>query len=728
MDRIGERSRINIRVTNMKSRQHDMEAAVWLLEQIAIEAGHDTDRSRVRRAVDEASALWTTEDGDRWWRWIADASRTLGLKSKVIDCTLEQLTQISRDGGQMIVSAGDQSRWAAIQSSNGRRYPVLSTADNHRKSLLSEKKLREFLGGAGRRDTIRCVVIEPNLGPAPVADDHHEVSPLSRFLAILRPEWPDIWLLIVFAVVTGILALATPLAVESLVNTVAFGRLLQPIVILALLLLAFLAFSAALQALKTYVVEIIQRRLFARVAADLAFRLPRVDIPSLDGVSGRELVNRFFEIVTLQKVSAQLLLDGISLVMGALIGMAVLAFYHPWLLGFDIVLLAMIGVTIFVLGRGAVSTSIKESKAKYAMASWLEDLIGCQNTFRLGGAAEFALAKADSLIYNYLNYRRAHFNILMRQVVFALGLEAVASTALLGLGGWLVVSGQLTLGQLVAAELIVTVIVGSFAKLGKHMEGYYDVMASVDKLGHLFDLKIEHQDGLVISPPNEPAEVSINGVCLQDWMGRTVVDHLHLKIEGGDRMMLQGPSGSGKSHLLDMLYGSRDPVAGHVTLNGFDPRDLRPDALRQQVALVRNIETFHGTIAENIHLERPDISIHAVREAIELVGLSETILEFPDGLETELTERGFPLTPNQARKLMIARAIVGRPSLLLVDGLVDSLPDDEGRKMTAMLADPLQNWTLVMVTNRSDLARLGNRIHMLRSSRKPSTQERINAG
>jgi ABC-type bacteriocin/lantibiotic exporter with double-glycine peptidase domain len=94
---------------------------------------------------------------------------------------------------------------------------------------------------------------------------------------------------------------------------------------------------------------------------------------------------------------------------------------------------------------------------------------------RYEGSAQFALERADHLIFDYLTARASHFRILMRQIVFALGMQAVASTVLLGLGGWLVISAQLTLGQLVAAELIVAVIVGSFAKLGKHMESFYDV-------------------------------------------------------------------------------------------------------------------------------------------------------------------------------------------------------------------------------------------------------------
>ena len=404
--------------------------------------------------------------------------------------------------------------------------------------------------------------------------------------------------MIVFALIIGLLTLATPIAVETLVNTVAFGKFLQPLVILSLMLLAFLAFSAALRALQTIVVEIIQRRLFARVAADIAYRLPRVKSEAMEGQYGRELVNRFFDVVIVQKVAAQLLLDGVAIVLGTMIGMAMLAFYHPWLLGFDLMLLLMIALIVFVLGRGAVKSSIKESKTKYKMAAWLQDVAGCPTAFRCKGSARYVLERTDHLTFDYLTTRAAHFRILMRQILFALGMQAVASTVLLGLGGWLVISGQLTLGQLVAAELIVAVIVGSFAKFGKHMESFYDLLASVDKLGVLFDLPLESQHGLSGLPADGGDEVELQDIGYRGASGQQILNGFSLTVRPGDRIAITGSAGSGKSTLLDLLFGLRTPTRGHINMMGVQLRELDPDALRRLVALVREIEVFEGSVAD----------------------------------------------------------------------------------------------------------------------------------
>ncbi|MCA9067278.1 MAG: ABC transporter ATP-binding protein, partial [Planctomycetaceae bacterium] len=521
---------------------------------------------------------------------------------------------------------------------------------------------------------------------------------------ILSPEWPDIWIVIVFAFVVGLLTLASPIAVESLVNTVAFGRFWQPVVVLAIILFTFLGFSAAIRALQTYVVELVQQRLFARVASDLSYRLPRTRIEKTEQHFMPELVNRFFDVVTVQKVSAQLLLDGVALALSTVIGMTVLAFYHPWLFGFDMFLLASLTFLIMVLGRGAIQSAIKESKTKYSMASWLEDVARCPVTFRSDGGIDFAMERADHLISDYLSARQKHFRVLMRQILFALGLQAVASTVLLGLGGWLVISGELTLGQLVAAELIVTVIVGGFAKLGKHLESVYDLLASIDKLGGLFDLPRERDDGLLVLSENSPLAVDVQNVSYRRATGQSALPTLSFHVPAGGSLSLVGPSGSGKSTMLDLLFALRNPTSGHLMIGGFDPGDIRPDFLRQRVTLVRGLEVFQGTIAENVHLHRPEVSAKQVRDALEQVGLLEAVLLLDDSLETTLHSDGAPLSENQTRLLSLARAIAGQPRLLLVDGVLDALSDEELSPLLNHLTHPDSPWTLILATGREEIA------------------------
>ena len=679
----------------------DLVSAAWIFEQIALRDGLHADRSKIRRAVDQASQTYLGAAEGGWWRWIVETGQSLGRNCRVIDGELEQIVQLAHNGMVVILRAKDGSVWHLL-TVNGRRLSFATPGAEPASQVVSVSRVEKQLRQEGFEGTLRCVVVESSLtSQISALLETGEKKPHQRLLSLLRAESRDVWVVIIFALVSGLLTMTTPLAVEALVNTVAFGRFLQPVIVLSLMLLAFLIFQAAMKAVQTFVVEIIQRRLFARVAADLSFRLPRTRVEALDEKYAPELVNRFFDIVVVQKISAQLLLDGISLVLSIAVGMVVLAFYHPYLLAFDIVLVLAILFTMFVLGYGAVKTSIKESKTKYAMAAWLEDLARCRTTFRYNGAAEFALERSDQLIYDYLTARKKHFRVLMRQIIFMLLLQALASTGLLAIGGWLVISGELSLGQLVAAELIVAVVVGSLAKLGKHIESFYDLMASVDKLGSLFALPIDRTDGLL--KMGSGTGIVAKDVCYSLPDGRDVLKDFSLTIKSGQKVAITGPSGCGKSLFFDILFGLREPVSGVVMVNSIDPRDMRPDVLRRHVALAREIEIFDGTIAENVHLERPDVSISDVRVALEISGLLPSIQQHPQGLDTHLTSSGGPLTTSQLRQLMVARAIAGTPDVVLLDEILDTMSDDGSAQILQRMIKADTPWTILLVTSREKL-------------------------
>jgi len=694
-------------------RQQQAKDALRILEEFSKAAQHPFDRILAGRALAEAERAIPGEGVMTWARRLVEVGESMDLRVQSLECTLPEALAFVRQG-MPVATAVEQPdgslRWVSVCEVRGRRVRLSDLASAASDAWVSQRALRRCLGGVAPADRRPWLVGQPALacelasGQPHGHGDSHSVSPLGRLWGLILPERKDLWVIVVFSIIDGVLMLATPIAVEALVNTVAFGRYLQPIVVLAILLFTFLTFAAALRALLSYVVEILQRRLFVRLVADLAYRLPRVRSPAFDGVYAPELVNRFFEIATVQKVASSLLLDAVSIVLQTFVGMAVLAFYHPYLLGFDMVLLMLIAFITFGLGRGAVKTAVKESKAKYAVGEWLEELVRHPTAFKMHSGNQFALDRSDRLTVAYLDARKKHYRIILRQLLFALGLQALVATALLGLGGWLVIQGQLTLGQLVAAELIVTVIVGSFAKMGKHLESFYDLLASIDKLGHLFDLPTERHDKLFHLQAGAPAAVTVRQVSYgyggHEGHGQEVLHDVSFEIRPGESVALTGPSGSGKSTLIDLLSGLRQPASGHLELDGIDLRELRPDSLREHLAVSRAIEVFHGTIDENVHLNRPNTTAQDVREALAAVGLLDEILRLPDGLNTTLQTDGAPLSTVQALRLMLARAIADRPRLLLIDGTLDALPDSLLRALIPNLVGPGRPWTVVIATGR----------------------------
>lgn len=556
--------------------------------------------------------------------------------------------------------------------------------------------------------------ILPNLTPVPhdfngsheSHDEARPISPLARLWDLLKKERRDLVLVVIYAIGVGIFSLATPLTAMAVVNTAAMATLVQQLIVFCLILFVCLGFGSFIRALKTIVVEYLQQRIFVRVVGDLANRLPRVDVRAFDREHGPELVNRFFDVLTVQKAGAVLLLDGVSILLQTSIGLLLLAVYHQLLLGFDLLLIAGLFVLIFILGRGGVATSIRESRTKYEVAGWLEELARHPIAFKLAGGDSLAIERADALTSEYLHARQNHFQIVFRQFCFALGLQVIASTTLLGLGGFLVIQQQLTLGQLVAAEIVVTMVVASFIKLGKQLESYYDLLAASDKLGHLIDLPLEASGSNNLPANSRPASLVARQISFRydDPGAQPVLEKFDLSIAPGERVALMGPNGAGKSTLIDMVFGMRRPTLGRIEIDGCDVRDLSLGSLRREAVLVRGVEVFEGSVFENVCLGRPELGVAEAREALQAVGLLEAVLSLPEGLSTALGTGGRTFSYGQLKRLMLARAIVGRPRLLMLDEALDDADPSIREMVLGAVLGPNRPWTVLVATHDREVA------------------------
>jgi ABC-type bacteriocin/lantibiotic exporter with double-glycine peptidase domain len=530
----------------------------------------------------------------------------------------------------------------------------------------------------------------------------HHPTPYERTRALMHLERDDLWVVVIYAVAVGLFTLATPVAVQSLVSSVAFGTLLQPIVVLSLLLLAALGSQAVLTALQGRVVESLQQRVFVRTALDLAWRLPRVKPEAAEAGFGPESVNRFFEVVTLQKTGSVLLTDGIAALLQIAIGLLVLAFYHPALLVFDLVLVVLVFLLVWAPSKRGLATAIDESYAKYEVAAWLEQLARPGSVFRARAGAAFAAERVDALTRRYLNARGAHFRVLFGQTIGALGLQVLASAALLGLGGWLVVQRELTLGQLIAAELIVAAVTSSVAKLGKLLDSAYDLGTAVEKLGHLLDLEIEDPDRSESVPGQGAVRVEV--LSATDGAG---APPLSFAVKAGDRVSIGGAHGH---RLAEWLAGLRLPARGTVSFNGVETSRARGPALREHIAWVQRGDLFEGTVLENVTAGRETITALEARAALERVGLLDELRALPEGIDTHLFHNGTPLSPSQLTRLLVARAIASTPRLIVVDEPLEGLPRDHRARCVQALARDNTPWTLVALVDdpRCALARACN--------------------
>jgi putative ABC transport system ATP-binding protein len=564
---------------------------------------------------------------------------------------------------------------------------------------LPWRKLKTYLGSLPD-DSIFCLL----LSGGSVTSEPVHLSPRQHLLRLMRTEKTDIGIIIIYSIVTGLFSLVIPVTIQALVNNVAFGALMQPIVILTGLVFGSLCFLALLRTLRLNLVEIIQQRLFIRVAADLSERVLQVQLPFFSARHhGPEFLNRFFDVLTLQKASALLLTDGLAILLQTLTGMLLLAIYHPLLLGFALALLVAILVILFILGIGGEYTAIKESKMKYAVAAWLEEISSHQTPFRSHAGHRYARQRTDQMLRDYLKARKSHFQVIQRQYVGTYLLQAVASAALLGLGGWLVIERQLSIGQLVAAELVVANLLDGFAKFGKHLETYYDLLAALDKLAHLFELPIEKRRPGLLLPTSKGLHVAFHQVSFQSSEGQSLLNQLSVDIQPGSNMAILGPQSWSHYVFADLLYGGREPTQGWITMDGRDLRELQTTDLRSQVMLVRGLDILTGSVEENLRLGQLKPGAADVRAVLEAVGLWERICALPEGLATPLSLSGFPLSPEESHRLMIARALLMRPRLLILQGTLDLVDWKLHGPLAHFLLSEHPAMTLIVLTNRAEL-------------------------
>ncbi len=553
------------------------------------------------------------------------------------------------------------------------------------------------------------------LGLGPVRSGQTPLPPVRRLVALVRLEREDLAVVFVHALGIGLVSLAVPLAAQMLVNTVVYTALLQPVVVLALIVLVGLIAAAFLRMLQAIVSERLQQRFFVRTAHETAWRLASASISTFDHRSARELAAGVLDVAIVQKSAATLLLDGLSVTLQAAVSLLLLAFYHPALLAFDVVLIVCILGILLGLGRGAVPSAIVESKAKYAVANWIMSLAESHRTFKSPGARAFAMQRTDAYATKYLQARSSHFRILLRQVVSSYVLQAVGTAALLGLGTLLVFRGQLTLGQLVAAELIVTSVLTGVSKYGKYLESYYDLVASVDKIGPLIDLPSERGPS-----PNRPVAsdaplLAFADLVVNDREPSYVDAPLQTLWERTRLAILIAPALVRSGQVLcDTLCGLRLPRAGRIWVEGVDSAARAPAEIRAVVACATLRDTITGTLLENVTLHAPHTAMAEVHAVLSTTGLAASIAALPDALTTALDAREPFLDEPTLARLALARALLAQPRVLVVDRILDVLPYKDSRELLEAISRARPELSVVVLTALASRARLGARILHLR--------------
>lgn len=598
----------------------------------------------------------------------------------------------------------------------GRETGVLSltrVAADGSTELLRVDPLVWFAEAGSRVEALVPVPVSSSVAP----DDFAAATPLSRLVTLLSRETGDIWVIYFYATLTGIFSLALPLGVQAIVQLVSSGQLLQPVSILIVFVVAGTLVTGVLQLLQLHVVEILQRRIFARLAFEFTFRIPRMRLEALHSLDLSEMMNRFFETITIQKALAKLLTESTTALLQVLFGLLLLTFYHPYFTVFGISLLALLYLVFRFTGAKGLATSIQESKYKYRVAHWLEEMARTVRTLKFGGRSTLTVQRMDGEIANYLKYRKKHFEILVQQSIAIIAIKTLITGGLLVLGTLLVIDRQISLGQFVASEIVVITVLSGLEKLLLGLSSVYDILTSVDKAGNVSDIPVEPSSGLSLPEPPTPIGMHVE---LRDLSyvyasnPRPALSHITLDCAPGTTTVLTGFDGAGQTTVLKIVAGMFDRHLGAVLYDGLSARDLEHSDLRSRIGMVlEHNELFDGTVEENITLGRTGVGLADVLRALDAVGIREQVVTLPQGLQTLITGGGQLLPATVQRKLMIARAIAGRPRLLVVDDVLQHFDTASKRQIIEVLTATKNGWTVIAASHDPAFLAMADQVAVL---------------
>jgi ABC-type bacteriocin/lantibiotic exporter with double-glycine peptidase domain len=528
-------------------------------------------------------------------------------------------------------------------------------------------------------------------------------TPLQRFINLLRLDKRDISQIFFYAIFAGLVSLSLPLGIQAIINLIQSGRVSTSWVLLVIVVVIGVALVGILSLMQLRITENLQQKIFVRSSFEFSYRLPKIKFEELYNQYPPEIANRFFDTLTIQKGTSKLLVDFSTALLQIIFGILLLSLYHSFFIFFGILLLILLYSIFKFSYNSGLNTSLKESKYKYKVVSWLQELARNNFSFRKRDNFEFALSKNNELVNGYLEYREKHFSVIKRQFIQLIVFKVIITLSLLLIGGFLVLNQQMNIGQFVAAEIIILLVINSVEKIIVGLETFYDVLTSIEKIGLITDLKTEE------TAENE-SNYCFTNISLETENVKfkfpdstdNVIENINLKIEPSEKIVLEGENGSGKTTLIRLLSGLIEPTYGSFFINDDTYRKIDLNQYRSHIGTIIHGETpFEGTIRENLTFNNPNISHEDLKWAIESVKLGSFIKSLPNGLDTKIITDGKQMSSSNAQKILLARSIINKPKILFYEDPLDKMDEKTATEIIDFIMNEKNNWT-VIVSSKND--------------------------
>lgn len=529
------------------------------------------------------------------------------------------------------------------------------------------------------------------------------LSASQRLINLLKLDKKDILQILFYAIFAGLISLSLPLGIQAIINLIQSGRVSVSWIVLVFIVIIGVALVGILSLMQLRIIENLQQKIFIRASFEFGFRLPKIKTEALYNQYPPELANRFFDTLTIQKGASKLLIDFSSALLQIIFGIILLSLYHPFFIFFGFLLILLLYIIFRFSYNSGLSTSLKESKYKYKVVSWLQEMARNNFSFKKTNNFDFALTKNDRLVSEYLTYREKHFGIIKRQFSQLIIFKIIITAGLLLIGGYLVLNQKMNIGQFVAAEIIILLVINSVEKIVVGLETLYDVLTSVEKIGQITDLDIEETQPKKADFCYTNIQLDAENLSYKfPDAPNAVLEKINLTINQSDKIYLEGNNGSGKTTLIRILSGLLQPTSGSLYINDDTYRKIDLEHYRSQISTIINGETpFEGTILENITFNNPDVSQEDLKWAIDSVKLGDFIKSLPKGLDTKIFPEGRQLSSSNAQKILLARSIINKPKILFYEDPLDKMDDEDAAEVIDFITSTKNKWTLIVCSKNS---------------------------
>ncbi len=533
-----------------------------------------------------------------------------------------------------------------------------------------------------------------------------QISTLSNALLklhrLIMADRKDVGSVYFFAIVGGLISLTLPLGIQTIISFVMAATLSTSIVVLIIIVIAGVFFNGFVQIRQLQVIERIRQKIFTRYSLEFGHKIPIMNLEEMDSYYLPEVVNRFFDVVALAKSIEKVLLDIPTSVIQILLGLILLTFYHPLFIAFGAFVLIVLIIILKLTSNKGFETSMLASDYKYKTAGWLQEIARGAKTFKYSKGSNLHLRKTDEQISGYLQSRTAHFKILNTQYWSLIGFKILIVSTMLIAGTWLLLNQEINVGQFIAADIVIILIINSVEKLIGTMDNVYSSLTSIEKLSKIVDSPTELSGNLDFNTANG-CSIQFDEVGFVYPNGSVGIKNVSFELANKKMACIGGDSGSGRSTVLRLLTGSYPGFSGSVLINQIPIGNYALQSLRAQTGIMLSgQDIFRGTILDNLTMGNAHISMNEITYLADKLGLTAFIINTKNGYDTMLDSTGKRLNNQVIQNIKLMRALLGKPSLLLLEEPLLHLSKERKDAMIEYLQTE-SNATILIISNDKTL-------------------------